>query len=250
MKAFSVGFSLPCSLLCLGLCFLFGCDENRCFTSYGPTEERVIHLPSFSTIVIRDDIEVRFVPDTLSYAVVSYGRNAFPFLHLSVSGETLTIENRIRCRWLRDYSFHPVVELHCPSWEIHGLIHESIYPFTVQDTFRTDSLFLEIKRSGDVFLLARIWFLVANLWDTGNLKLRGDCAIDVINLYSIGEFDGMNATLAYTYIYHYGLRNAYFTGYKAFGIYLYNRGNVYVKGSAWEERVIRKGEGRVFRLRN
>lgn len=230
---------------------LLSCQsENPCFTSYGPPHESVSFLPSFSSLIIRDDIELRLVPDTLNYAVIQYRKNALSFLHISITGSTLTLENQLKCRWLRDYSVHPVIELHCQTESLRHIIHESIYPLTVQDTFRTDSLLLEIKRSGDVYLPAHIWFLVANLWDTGNLYLTGISAINVINLYSVGEFNGMLATLAYTFIYHYGLRNAYFKAYKGLGLYIYNRGNVYVKGKAWEELIIRRGEGKVFRLRD
>lgn len=82
----------------------FGCKkpENRlCYKSTGDSIEKSIELEKYSTIIMRDNIDIKLTQATNYNATITCGENLINHLKINVLNDTLYLSNENKCNNLR-----------------------------------------------------------------------------------------------------------------------------------------------------
>lgn len=127
--------------------------ENRsCWKSIGDETSETRDLQAFSTLVIKDNIEVELIPDEQQEAEVTSGKNLLNFITTEVRNDTLFVMNENQCNNLRSREHFSKVKLHFSK--IDKIIFEGLNDLFTQDTILADSLVLEAFNShGNIDIL-------------------------------------------------------------------------------------------------
>ena len=75
-----------------------------CFKSTGEITTERRNVDGFSEVEVRDNVNVIFVQDTLSFVEVNAGENLLPNISVEVQNGKLYIENHNTCNWVRDFT--------------------------------------------------------------------------------------------------------------------------------------------------
>ncbi len=246
-------------LVLSALLLVLSCTKKGCFKGYGEEilEERTIS--PFKILNIYHNIETHYYYDTTFHVKIKYGSNLIPNISTEVRDGTLELKNLNKCNWMRDFRKFPVVEVYAPYF--YRLNSYSSKDFICEDTLDLrnvppyeDTLYLfqtRIQRSGDIKLkiITKNSYVKNILEDTGNLTLEGDLVLVETTLGFTGNYYALNANVAFNYIAHQGLGDAYLYSYKGLEVRLTGKGNVYKKGKPrWYERLYDQGEGKIISL--
>ena len=142
---------------------LQGCEKDdfcNCTKSEGSMVSETRTLPAFEFIDMDNNVDIELTPDTITYAVLTCGKNLADGIETEVSGNTLFVRNKNRCNWLRDFDNKFTLNVH-----FNKLSHIGNYGsgnLTCTDTLRMDNLVVEswngmgtlsfIFNGGDLYL--------------------------------------------------------------------------------------------------
>jgi len=155
---------------------LAGCGAGHdadCLKSNGPvvTQRRAIDR-RLTDVVCYDNVDVTIVPDTANYAEVRAGENVIDDIVFTPQGaHRLLITNTSRCNWVRSYNTPREVRLHVRYLKDveqrgYGLI-------TTEGQFKQDTLFVHSSSTGDINLNVDCGYLFIDIYDAGDMTLRG-----------------------------------------------------------------------------
>ena len=173
-----------------GLALLAGLSTcghgGDCLKSTGPvvTERRDV-AAGLVTVTAYDNVDLRLVQDTATYAEVRAGKNLIGDIELTRQGNSLDITNTSRCNWTRRYDSPREVTLHLPSITnvfLRGQGNGSTVGQFVQDT-----VFFHNIGSGDydIDVKARLLFLAQ--YELGDITVRGSAEELNFTLGGIGR---------------------------------------------------------------
>jgi hypothetical protein len=192
MKSIALLFSL----LLLGACKK---PEHRaCFKKSGTPAVQDIALNSFNRLHLKEHLSYVLVPDTVSKVVLQGGKNLLGFVEVVQDGSLITISNKNRCHFLRDYDY-PTVEIHYQS--LINIQYEGTETLTNRDTLKTNYLVLTLKDgAGSLDLcLDVVDVKVDNTHGWGKATLRGKASFCKVNLMGDGSFDGRGLAVSTDY---------------------------------------------------
>ncbi len=129
----------------LAVIFLLqGCEKDdfcNCVKSEGSTISETRTLPAFENIEMNNNVDVELTPDTVTFAVLTCGKNLADGIETEVSNNTLIIRNKNRCNWLRDFDNKFTLNVHYNKITHIGYFGSGNLSCT--DTIRADSLLVE-----------------------------------------------------------------------------------------------------------
>jgi len=96
---------------------------------------------------VYDNIDVVWHYSPTSYAKLECGRNLISKVEFTLEAETLSIRNRARCNWVRDYSKKMQVDLFCPHPFFFGL--NGFGNFSCADTIRSNYFVIHQNGAGE-----------------------------------------------------------------------------------------------------
>jgi len=76
--------------------------ESLCPNNIGEIQREVRDLEDFNKILIEGDVELIFGKDSLQSVVLECGENLMHAISTEVQNETLLIDNKLKCNWIRD----------------------------------------------------------------------------------------------------------------------------------------------------
>ena len=143
-----------------------------CLKSTGTivTQRREV-AAGFDEVTAFDNVDLRLVQDTETYAEVRAGENLISDIELVRNGNRLEISNTSTCNWARSYDTPREVTLHLPhvtSVFLRGYGNGSTVGEFVQDT-----IFFHLIGAGDYDINVKAKQLFLDLYELGDLTVRG-----------------------------------------------------------------------------
>lgn len=143
-----------------------------CIKSTGPvvTQRREV-APGLVTVTAYDNVDLRLVQDSLTYAEVRAGENLIDDIEFTRQGDALEIANTSRCNWARRYDTPREVTLHLPR--IANLFLRGQGNVSTVGPFVQDQAFCHLVGAGDFDLNFQVRYLNIDQYELGDFNLRG-----------------------------------------------------------------------------
>ena len=219
----------------LALLATAGCGSGHdadCLKSNGPVTVQRRELPAtLSFLVLFDNVDVTIVPDTAIYAEVRAGKNVIDDITFTQHGPNqLVIRNTSRCNWVRSYDTPREVRLHVRR--LHDIEQRGYGLLSTASTFRQDTLFVHNYSTGDVNMDVHCQYLFADVYDAGDVTLRGTTTEFHPNLGSNGFLfaSDLQTTNCYYHFFHENIGDAHVRASGNLGGLHDGRGTLYYTG--------------------
>jgi hypothetical protein len=162
-----------------------------CLTSTGPVTTERREMPAgLRSVSTYDNVDLILVQDATGapYAEVRAGKNLLPDVQTSIVGDQLNISNTARCNWARSYDTPREVTLHVPS--MTNVFLRGSGNISTSGPFQQDSIFFHLAGAGDFNLDVRSTYLWVDLYELGDVNLRGQTKDMLLTLGGNGRFFG------------------------------------------------------------
>ncbi|WP_460619833.1 GIN domain-containing protein [Hymenobacter ruber] len=164
-----IGFGLA---LMVGLSTCGSGHGTDCLKSTGTivTQRRDVDA-GLVTVTAFDNVDLRLVQDTQTYAEVRAGENLISDIVLTRKGNALEINNTSTCNWARSYDTPREVTLHVPRITnvfLRGQGNTSTVGQFVQDT-----IFFHLIGAGDMALNVKARQLYLDQYELGDMTIQG-----------------------------------------------------------------------------
>ena len=143
-----------------------------CLKSTGTivTQRREV-APGLTTVTAFDNVDVRLVQDTRTYAEVRAGENLIDDIEFTRKGNALEIANTSSCNWARSYDTPREVTLHLPR--VANLFLRGQGNVSTVGPFVQDTAFCHLVGAGDFDLNFRAVYLNIDQYELGDFNLQG-----------------------------------------------------------------------------
>lgn len=143
-----------------------------CLKSTGTvvTQRREV-APGLVTVSAFDNVDLRLVQDSQTYAEVRAGENLISDIVLTRNGNALEIANTSTCNWARSYDTPREVTLHLPR--ITNVFLRGQGNGSTVGQFRQDTIFFHLVGAGDYDLNVQARQLFVDLYELGDITLHG-----------------------------------------------------------------------------
>jgi hypothetical protein len=173
------------------LIWLTACKKapyRSCFKTSGNESERTVTVGDFNRLFLSERMNFVLIQDSTNQVVVKGGENLLQLIEITNEDGLLTITNKNRCNYLRNFDV-PLVEIHLTK--LVNLHIEGSEKLTNKDTLFTDYLTLTLRDgAGTVDLtLKTIDIKAENTYGWANLTLKGETQTLRANLMGDGCFD-------------------------------------------------------------
>ena len=123
------------------------------------------------TVSVYDNVDLRLVQDSQTYAEVRAGENLIDGITLMRNGNSLEIANTSRCNWTRSYDSPREVTLHLPR--VTNVFLRGQGNISTVGQFRQDTVFFHLIGAGDYDLDVRARQLFLDQYELGDINVRG-----------------------------------------------------------------------------
>jgi hypothetical protein len=162
----------------LGLALAFGlstCGPGHgtdCLKSTGSiiTQRREVDA-GLATVTAFDNVDLRLVQDSQTYAEVRAGEHLIDDIVLTRKGDALEISNTSTCNWTRSYDSPREVTLHLPH--VTSVFLRGQGNVSTVGPFMEDSVFCHLIGAGDFDLNFQSRYLNIDQYELGDFNLRG-----------------------------------------------------------------------------
>ena len=123
------------------------------------------------TVSAFDNVDLRLVQDTQTYAEVRAGKNIIDDIEFSRKGNALEISNTSSCNWARSYDTPREVTLHLPR--ITNVFLRGQGNVSTVGQLEQDTIFFHLIGAGDFDLNVKATQVHLSLYELGDVNLRG-----------------------------------------------------------------------------
>ena len=123
------------------------------------------------TVAAYDNLDLRLVQDSQTYAEVRAGENLQDDIKLTRKGNSLEISSTSTCNWARSYDTPREVTLHLPR--ITNVFMRGQGNGSTVGPFRQDTIFFHLVGAGDYDLNVQARQLYVDQYELGDITLRG-----------------------------------------------------------------------------
>jgi hypothetical protein len=123
------------------------------------------------TVTAFDNVDLRLVQDTQTYAEVRAGENLISDIVLTRKGNALEINNTSTCNWARSYDTPREVTLHLPR--IQNVFLRGQGNTSTVGQFAQDTIFFHLIGAGDMDLNVQSKYLFLDQYELGDITVRG-----------------------------------------------------------------------------
>lgn len=211
------------------LLFLLGCKnkgkEFDCINSTGKIIRKEPALSPFTKILLKDDIHLIFVKDSIQKVEVEGGKNLLPRVIITQIGDSLILEDRNYCDWVRDYNKEEIkIYVHGnPGIKLYNRGYGKVSGTISGDFFQVKSWSSETME----FQLDHLKFMWLETFKMGNSNLSGTCDSIMGFRHMTGRFDFRNMTYLKGFLYHdHGQGKSYIRADQYLLVSIYGTGDV------------------------
>lgn len=165
--------------------------DSACFHSYGKDTSFSISTSPYDSVVVSGDFNLNLIQSNEYRVEIVGGENNAKFIEIEHENEKLTLSNRNKCNWLRDYDKELQVNLYFEDlYEIRSTGQTYIYNDT---PLILDTLFVHITGVGDIKLsFDSLNYLWSEMYVLGDLELEGNMNTLNCNVTSFGNLKAKN----------------------------------------------------------
>lgn len=124
------------------------------------------------TVTAFNNVDLRLVQDTQTYAEVRAGENLIGDIELTRQGDALEISNTSTCNWARSYDAPREVTLHVPR--ITNVFLRGQGNGSTVGQFEQDTIFFHAIGAGDYDINVKARQLFLDQYELGDLTVRGN----------------------------------------------------------------------------
>ncbi|MFD1467030.1 GIN domain-containing protein [Hymenobacter caeli] len=218
-----------------------------CLKSTGAivTQRRAV-ARGLATVRMYDNVDLRLVQDTATYAEVTAGAHLIDDIDFTRVGPTLQISNSSTCNWVRSYDTPRVVTLHVPR--LLNLFLTGPGNISTVGEFRQDTVFYHLSGAGDYDMQPRARQVYVEQFGLGDVTLRGTTEELNFSLGGSGRMfaQGLTARRAYFTTGPRSLGDVHVRASDIVGCVIGGTGNVYYSGSPAALDIKRTGAGQAY----
>jgi hypothetical protein len=145
---------------------------RECFERTGKVVTKRRAVSAFNQIVVNHNLSVFITQDTTFDLQIEAGENMMDFITTDVTDSVLTIQNKSRCNWTRNYKKPYNLYIKVPS--IKNIISNTSGNVKSLNVLTGNKLNIEIETSGDIELTVNHTTITSNVKGSGNLILHGN----------------------------------------------------------------------------
>ncbi len=160
--------------------------DNPCDCLHGTGEvvNELRQLPSFSSVLIENNINVIFQEDTVQNISVQAGKELINLVKTEMVGNQLYIHNENKCNFSRRYDIPINVYIHYIKNQFYRLVSKSTGLVSNTNACMNDSIDLDVESSGNINFQMGSGKTFTHQHGAGDIILTGNC--DQIIIYSTG----------------------------------------------------------------
>lgn len=216
-----------------------------CFTSNGKDVSEIRHPGTFKAIMVPDKFEVDIIKGAEFKVEVICGENIIRNISTQVKNDTLTLENKNRCNFVRGYK--RIQRISITVIDLAYLENNGVGIVTFDKAFKQDSLSVRVSSSGDVYINGEYHSIKTSSNGNGDIYMSGTTN----NLYVYTN--GINFVRAqglsvsdYMFIHTANIGDCLVnaSGTKKFDYNIQNSGNIYYTGDPLEMVNFSTGEAK------
>ena len=230
-------FSFVFATVLLGSCQ----KENAfdCVKSTGKIVTETRELPPFRILKVYDNLDVKIVADTKHFVEVKAGKNLQENVLAEVKNGELWLQNINKCNWVRSYKKPMEVTVHTPR--LTDIVHDGFGTISSESPLPADTIFLHLTSAGNYDLNVKTYSIWLDMYETGDMKLRGTNQKLLAYNYSMGRLfaSDLQNQEAIVQVSHLG--DAYVDATKVLHAKIESKGNVYYKNQP--DNLSRSGNG-------
>jgi hypothetical protein len=170
------------------LIFSAGCKKENlcdCFKSTGHiiTEDR--NITGFSSIFVSDNVNLFLTQSSVYSVKVEAGEHLISLITTELKNDSLFIENKNKCNWVRSYK--PKINVYISMPVLVFFQNSGCGTITTSNTFTGDSLrFYSLNSSGDLTLSMDVKKCYLTI-HTGCLNVTAYGKADYLDVYYVGN---------------------------------------------------------------
>lgn len=211
---------------------IVSCDKSSpdCFKKAGSESSLTREMTPFSNVTLESNVDV-VLRHGNSYKVEVVGpKNLLDKVETSVNSNTLTVDNRNTCNFVRGYKHYLKVIVTCPKY--HMVTTNSIGKIITEADFIEDSLFVYTE-GGDITIDGKFDQLRTGSHGGGNVYFKGTANELLVYMNGINFFYGQDGSVTnYVFVENISLGDA-FVNAPSGGIlsyHMWKTGNLFFKG--------------------
>ena len=196
-------------ILSANLLISVSCDSDNmsCFKKAGDVRTQNESLPSFNTITVNSNFELVLNQEQTNSISITAGKNLISHVKFDVINNELTIEDKNKCNWLRDYV---PIKIQINFVDLKNLNIYHACDVSVKDTLKLQKLVIENRAD----ILTTNFVIECEILEfrshasTGDYRFSGN--VDYSYIYNIGNgyFFGGNMSTKTMHIVHRSLGRA------------------------------------------
>lgn len=231
---------------------LHSCEKaplSDCFTSTGDVIEEEREVGSFSSILLRHNVNLHLHQAQQNKLVVKAGSNLLPKIKTQVNENgRLEIRNNNSCNWVRSYDIP--IDVYLDFVKLDSLEYRSIGDVTNEGTLFFDTLNLNVPEgSGKLALTIDAGIVYCGLPNgTADVVLKGFCEISYLYAAGFGRIDNRGLVSKFVYVNNKSSNNLYLQATIELGATIENIGNIYYSGSPPLINLNQIGTGKLIKL--
>jgi len=220
--------------LCLVL-LLAACSKDNmfdCFKSNGADVTETRTPGSFLVVAVNDQINLRVVNGSEFKVDVTAGKHIIKNIHTSIKSNTLSIENKNTCNFVRGYKREVNVTVTVPY--IKKVENLGVGTVTFDDNFKQDTLLLLTESSGDIYVNGTYNEIRTTSHGNGDIYLNGSCNSLYVYMNGINFFRGLNMPIRdFIFVETLSIGDCYVNATQSpqLAYHIWSDGNIYYTGS-------------------
>lgn len=236
---------LKCFLNILLIVSLVCCKpENRkdCFKSYGKEVNVTRYLDNFEYIVLNDNIDYEVIQFPKPMAIITSGENLMSNIHTAVQSNSLIVENKNKCNFVRGYNKKTKIKIYTPF--IRTLFHQGVGQVNVNSNFVQDTIFINGGNSGNVNLYGNYQVVQTSSHGNTNIHFYGTTNELLTYLKGTNYLYADNSTIkSYANITTISIADVYLKlpSTASLVVNIFRDGNIYYNGNPFS--ILNKTEG-------
>lgn len=224
-------------------------EDRSCWKGHGAQSELVYDLDSVAHFDLGHRIKYRFYQDNSRQLIVKGGENMVNHIELSYDADTLHVNNKNRCNFLRDADRFIEVEIHYPYYR--SLYIEPSDSVIFEDTITGSELRVHLREGGGSMIAhVNVGFLqlTASI-GTANYTVSGTAGYAEIKVFNNGYANASELQSSSIFVYQNatGPVEVNLDNSNAL-IQIQSIGNVYYKGEPDSLELEGHGSGELIKL--